>query len=79
MKSPAAIRGGENSDHYASIFTTFTNIRKRSPILSELEKAREIEIISGVDSLETGKVTMVNDPPNNASKVSSKMMKAHFS
>lgn len=42
-----------------NVLTTLADIRKRSPVLSDLEKAGKVKIVGGVYSLETGKVTFV--------------------
>lgn len=42
-----------------NVLTTVADIRKRSPVLLDLEKAGTIKIVGGVYSLETGQVTFL--------------------
>ncbi len=58
-------RNSKNKDFVANVVennvaTTLTDIRKRSEVLSNLEKEGKIKIVGGVYSLQTGKVTFLN-------------------
>jgi carbonic anhydrase len=43
-----------------NVHQTIADIRKRSTVLSELEKKGDIMIVGGIYSLHTGKVTLLD-------------------
>ncbi len=57
-------RNSKNSDFVAAVVEknvqmTVADIRKRSEVLTALEKEGKLKIVGGVYDLETGKVTLV--------------------